>query len=128
MKKADISVNTIVYAAIALLILVILVAFATGKLGQLFSFLNKQTGEEIGNIRDVCTTACSDAKLKVDTSGTGSWKISSYCTTLHNLDMNGDKKISSDERLHCYDDKIGVQCETTIGNTVCNSTSVDCHC
>ena len=128
-KKADISMNVIVYAAIALLILVILVAFATGRLGGLFKGITQQTGEEIGTIRSACIKDCNLAKTTAESSGQSTWKISSYCKNTYAYDHDGDGETDS---FHCYDDAIDVQCSVTLGSgdsaVLCNATGALCSC
>jgi hypothetical protein len=59
MKKADISINTIIVAAIALIVLVVLVAIFTGRMGL---FVN-----DIDKTKPMCTGAIPSGEVKDNT-------------------------------------------------------------
>ena len=72
-KKAQISMNVIVYVAIALFVLVLIVAFATGGIGRGFKGLTTTGPGELDTLKSKCTASCSQAKATVASAGTGSW-------------------------------------------------------
>lgn len=111
-KRAQISMNTIVYTAIALLVLVLLVAFTTGGLGNLYEQLTKTGLDDIDSAQSQCSSACSSSELRVSTQGTNAWQDSQYCRKKFSIDVMGmgDKEI-----LRCWQSPISVSCNTGKG-------------
>jgi len=101
-KKAAISVEMIVYVAIAVFVLVIVVGFATGAFQKLIPWF---TPDDVKEAQDKCELACSDAKADVSMSGVSKWEGSSYCAKTYPIDL-GD----SIEYLNCWAEEIGETC------------------
>jgi hypothetical protein len=104
--------NTIVYVAIALLVLVLLVAFTTGGLGKLFDQVFKTGVDDIDAAQSQCSSACSSAELRVSTQGTNVWENSQYCRKEFSIDVEGRGDA---EILRCWQDPISVNCKTSKG-------------
>ena len=111
-KRAQISMNTIVYVAIALLVLVLLVAFTTGGLGKLFGEVTKTGLDDIDSAQSQCSSACSSSELRVSTQGTNAWESSQYCRKEFNIDVTGR---GDEEILRCWQYPISVSCNTGKG-------------
>ena len=90
-RKAQISMNTIVYVAIALFILVIIIGFATGALQNLFTGITART-QQIDAAKEDCRIDCQTAQGAVKNYGLGECESSSYCHDTHAIDEdnNGD--------------------------------------
>lgn len=113
-KKADISMNTIVYAAIAVLILVIIIAFVTGGLGKLFKGVGTYT-QESNQIKNECQNNCITAKNDITSFGITTWKNSNYCTKVYEYDINGDGKVDSEtEIIRCWQKPISINCGKSV--------------
>ena len=127
-KRAQISMNTIVYVSIALLVLILIVAFTTGGLGKLFGQVGEAGPGEIDSAKARCTSICSTAKTNVDSNGHATWTDSLYCTEKFNVDVDGSGDIDSDEVLNCWNDPISVSCSKTLavsGGTITLDVPVD---
>lgn len=116
-KKAQgISISFIVIAAIAALVLVLVIAFATGGLGKFFGNIFKAGGggeseTDIKLAQTDCESYCNNAK----TGSYGAWASSSYCSKQFGIDMDGDGTINSTtERFHCWEAPISVRCQSTM--------------
>ena len=125
--------NMIVFLAIALLILVLVVTFATGGISKLFGGLTTTGPSELETVKNNCQRLCDDAKLKVDAQGYDVWETTPYCTERMPLDVNGDGEISEDEYLACSEDPINVICTKTIrtptGELItCTAENGECSC
>jgi len=105
--------NTIVYVSIALLVLVLIVAFTTGGLGNLFGQITETGPTQIDSAKSRCTSICSTAKTEVSTSGHSAWTTSSYCTEEFSIDIDGSGDIAPNEILNCWDSPISSTCSTT---------------
>ncbi len=137
MKKAQISMNMIVYIAIALLILVLIVAFVSGGFTQMFAGISRTAPKDLESIRSVCTNDCSKAKAAVDSIGTTAWKRSNYCDSLRKFDSDNSGDISTDEAYNCWESPINVDCSATTlayvdtvdedGNTIKKEELVTCN-
>ena len=114
MKKGQISMNMIVYIAIALLVLVLIVAFVTGGFGQMFGGLSRSAPQDLETIQAVCTNDCNKAKALVETGGTSAWASSRYCTITHGYDLNNDGDVTIDEYLNCWEPPISIDCTKTV--------------
>jgi len=106
--------NMIVYVAVALFILVLIIAFATGGIGKGFKGLTTTGPGELDTLKSKCTASCNQAKASVISSGTSAWPVSSYCTEIYGLDEDGDGTVSSEEFFSCWEAPIRVDCRTTI--------------
>ena len=106
--------NTIVYVAIALLVLVLIVAFTTGGLGKLFSGIAATGPEEIDSIKARCTSLCNTVKTSVTSSGASSWQTGQYCTKEFSVDLDGDNSIGAGEIINCWDSPIDVYCSVQV--------------
>ena len=127
-KRAQISMNTIVYVSIALLVLVLIVAFTTGGLGNLFKQLDLTSPGELDSAKARCTSICNTAKTNVDANGHSTWTDSSYCTEKFNIDVDSSGDIDSDEVINCWDTPIRVSCSKTLavsGGTINLDVPVD---
>jgi len=105
--------NTIVYVSIALLVLILIVAFTTGGLGNLFGQVGEAGPGELDSAKARCTSSCSTAKTAVSTSGHSSWTTSQYCTEEFSVDVDGDGDITDDEIINCWEFPISSDCSTT---------------
>lgn len=109
-RKGDISVNTIVYVAIAVFVLIIIIGFATGTFQNLISGI--WSPSEVDNAKTECDRLCKDAEFKVDSSGIGEFKVSEYCTKKFSIDVNENKVIDpKTEVLGCGDAPISKICK-----------------
>jgi hypothetical protein len=127
-KRAQISMNTIVYVSIALLVLILIVAFTTGGLGNLFGQVGETAPGELDSSKARCTSICSTAKINVDSNGHTTWKNSLYCTEKFNIDIDGSGDIDSDEIINCWDTPIAVSCSKSLavsGGTITLDVPVD---
>lgn len=99
MKKAQgLPLNTIVLAVIAIIVLVVVILFATGNLSKLFgstqTIVSGSTPDEVAAFRIACKQACFQAQQLADTQA--EWVTSKYCDTKYKvLDNNVEK--------HCWD-------------------------
>ncbi len=114
MKKAQISMNMIVFLAIALLILVLVVTFATGGITRLFGGLVSTGTGDLDRIKADCLASCTDAQSKVSTLGTDAWTATGYCTATIPFDDDGDGTIDADDYFSCWQSPIDVPCSTTV--------------
>lgn len=112
-NKADISMNMIVYIAIALLILVLVVGFVTGGFGQMFSGLSKTAPQELDSIQSRCASDCSKAEITVEQRGTSAWESTSYCTTRYKYDLDQSGDIGQNEYFACWQSPVSVDCSTS---------------
>lgn len=122
MRKGQISMNTIVYVAIALLVLVLIVSVTTGSFGNLAGQFKDVTPDALESVKTKCTTMCNTAKTAVVASGTDAFGTSQYCSRTFNIDVDGDGSISDDENLPCWGDPIKVNCQAT--GTTATGTSI----
>ena len=119
----------IVVIIIAVIILTLIILFATGTLGKLFGTTTvlgeAATPEDITSYKLECENACYQAKQLSDS--TTEWLWSSYCTkTFSNIDVNKDEEITNEEKnLHCWQYPLSVTCYKSI--TEPNGKSFDCH-
>ena len=109
-KRAQISMNTIVYVAIALLVLVLLVAFTTGGLGKLFGQVSKTGLDDIDAAQSQCSSFCATTKTQISTQGTNAWQSSQYCRKDFSIDTTG---TGDEEILKCWQDPILINCKTS---------------
>jgi hypothetical protein len=110
--------NTIVYVSIALLVLVLIVAFTTGGLGNLFGQITETGPTEIDSAKSRCATLCGSARTAVSTNGHAEWPISQYCTEDFGIDVDGDGAIGSNEIRNCWEAPISSSCSTTSSTTL----------
>lgn len=131
-------VETIVIAAIAVIILLLVVGFATGALGGLFKRTTTIAQASEADIT-AAQTKCSQYCVSAQNSRTlGLWSATTYCQKKFNFDFDGDgqaggynktatacvvlsggvyDKICSDQKevLHCSDSPISQLCSATSG-------------
>ena len=120
--------NTIVYVSIALLVLILIVAFTTGGLGNLFEQVGETGPGELDSAKARCTTICNSLKTEVATSGHSGWTTSQYCTEEFSIDIDGSGDIDSDEIINCWDTPIAVSCSKSLavsGGTITLDVPVD---
>lgn len=106
--------NMIVYVAIALFVLVLIVAFATGGIGKGFKGLTTTGPGELETLKSKCTASCNQARAAVESAGTGAWRTTTYCTIEYPFDENGDGTVDREEFFSCWEDPIRVDCGTTV--------------
>ncbi len=127
-KRAQISMNTIVYVSIALLVLILIVAFTTGGLGNLFGQVGETGPGELDSAKARCTTLCNSLKTEVATSGHSGWTTSQYCTEEFSIDIDGSGEIESEEIINCDDAPILTSCSTTISAAIGTITLTEEEC
>lgn len=116
-KKAQgISINFIVIAVIAALVLLIVIAFTTGGLGTSFKQIFRSGQSDRQATITTCQTYCNQAKLVTTPE---QWLNTDYCTKTFDYDANGDGEIdrgagSVEEALHCWDQGFDVRCSETL--------------
>lgn len=115
-KKAQVSMNMIVYIAIALLVLVLIVAFVTGGFGAMFSGLSRSAPQDLETVQTVCTNDCNKAKALVESQGTSAWASSRYCSISHgyDLDKSGDLAADGSEHFSCWQSPVSISCTKTV--------------
>ena len=106
--------NMIVYIAIALLVLVLIVAFVTGGFGAMFSGLSKAAPQDLEAIQSVCTNDCNKAKVLVESQGITAWFSSRYCKITHGYDLDKSGDLDQTEYLNCWTSPIGISCSKTV--------------
>ena len=114
MRKGQISMNTIVYVAIALLVLVFIVSVTTGSFGNLASQFQDITPDELETVKTKCTTMCNTAQNSVVSSGSSAYPNTQYCTSTFNIDANGDGIIDDtlkETSVQCWMEPIYVGCQ-----------------
>ncbi len=112
-KRAQISMNTIVYVSIALLVLVLIVAFTTGGLGNLFGQITETGPTQLDSAKSRCASLCASARTAVATNGHATWPISQYCTEDFGIDVDGDGSVDPNEIKQCWQSPILSTCSTT---------------
>jgi hypothetical protein len=114
-RGQGLSIEFIVTAAIAVLVLMLIVGFATGAFKGLFQkagLLEVATGDEITAYMIECRNACFEAKQTVRSES--AWTGSKYCrTSKKNIDTNYDSVLnaSDDSEVHCWEKPLFVSCE-----------------
>jgi len=103
--------NTIVYVAIALLVLVLIVAFTTGGLGNVFGQIAETGIDDVDTAKAQCSSICATAKTQVSSSGHTSWQTSQYCRKQFNIDTDGD---GNGELYNCWESPIFISCSTSV--------------
>jgi len=112
-KKSQLSLKTIIIAAIVLIVLVVIWAIFTGRIGTFSEGLEAKESERTSAVKDI------KSKLGLDTSS-GSCKISSNCDGISGL-QNDDSDCAT------------VGCDYTIpngpctGSPSCPSTEGECN-
>lgn len=122
-KAQGISITFIVVAAIAALVLVLVVMFTMGGLGNFFGRIMGSAeliDADITDARVTCESYCNDARL----GGYGVWSTSSYCIARFPIDIDGDGVIDPDrEMLSCYSPEINVRCLLNTADSLGESIS-----
>jgi len=115
-KKAQggLSMNTIIAAVIAIIVLLLIVTFLTGGLGNIFGkirdvFTGGTAGSDIELTKANCQNYCETAKTK--TLSTDLDNVA-YCTRRVNIDWSPkDNQIGDDEKtIPCWQPPINVHC------------------
>lgn len=118
MRGQGLPISTIVLAAIAVLVLVILVAFTTGSLNKLFTSTQTISGsvtpDEVASFRIGCEQACFQAKQLADTQ-----------TKFTNSDYCSRNLVNSSQTIKCWQAGVGVDCIYNI--TLPDHTEVTCQ-
>lgn len=102
-RKAAISIEMIVYVAIAVFVLVIVIGFATGAFQKLIPAF---TRDDVKEAKDTCKIDCNDAKASLQTDGITAWKNSRYCTVTHAI-----KTDQGSQLYGCWQAPITQACE-----------------
>jgi hypothetical protein len=105
--------NTIVYVSIALLVLVLIVAFTTGGLGNLFGQITETGPTQLDSAKSRCASLCASARTAVSTNGHAEWPNSQYCKEDFGIDVDGDGTVGSNEIRNCWESPISSTCSTT---------------
>ena len=95
MKRAQgLPLNAIVLAVIAIIVLVLVVIFATGGLSKLFGGITTVGGQtsDLGTAQVACQSACNSLKVGASEA---MFKSSSYCTKRYTIDLNSNGKIET---------------------------------
>ena len=125
MRKGQISMNTIVYVAIALLVLVLIVSVTTGSFGDLSSQFREIAPDELESVKTKCTTMCNTAKNSVVSTGSSSYPNTQYCTSQFDIDIDGDGIITPGEKVVCWKPPINVGCQVSSKNAVGKATTLN---
>lgn len=130
MRKGQISMNTIVYVAIALLVLVLIVSVTTGSFGDLSSQFRDIAPDELESVKTKCTTMCNTAENAVVSTGSSSYPNTQYCTSQFDIDIDGDGIIAPGEKVVCWEDPIYVGCQVSskdaYGKATTLNPEIDC--
>jgi len=122
--------NTIVYVAIALLVLVLIVSVTTGSFGNLASQFQDITPDELETVKTKCTTMCNTAQNSVVSTGSSAYPTTQYCTSTFNIDIDGSGVIDDAESVRCWDSPISIGCQvsfdTATGQASTLNPEIDC--
>lgn len=120
MKKAQgLSFNVIVIAAIALVILIVIIAWSLGVFGYLFG--QAKTAAEITDA-DIVAEQSKCTKLCMQAQGANSpedWPNTGYCKTIA-------MKITENEEIkdvYCWEDPVFQFCEVNIDGKTCDQNN-----
>ena len=118
MKSQGLPLNTIVLAALAVLVLLLVVGFTTGSLSKIFGGMGQQISKtDIDVARTTCKNLClqlqQEAKAGILTKSAA--ENSEYAKKTFVIDLDGDGKISSSEKdIHCWESPINEKCTVSI--------------
>lgn len=102
-KGQGLPVNLIIILIIGIIILLLVIAFATGTLGKLFGGAKELgeavTPEQVATFRIGCKQACFSAEQLADTKG--EWTNSDYC----------QRKLGS---YNCWSKNVTVDCSKNV--------------
>ena len=123
MKRGQgLPLNTIVLAALAVLVLLLVVGFTTGSLGKLFKGLSSPTSEiDEKAARMKCIELCSKLKEMASKGVLTEEKAenSEYATIVFSIDLDNDGVLEEDEiGIHCWQDPIEYPCLVTFQKRV----------
>jgi len=112
MKKAQgLPLNLIVLAIIALIVLVLVVGFATGSLSKLFgsthALVSTTSEADIVAAQNTCSQLCLQA-ARIQTPA--EFKKSSYCTRIFKFELNGDGNITDEPKPNGNEGGLGAPC------------------
>jgi hypothetical protein len=116
-KRGMMTFDVIVYAIIAVVILVVVLAFVFfGPLGKGFKqakSLSEVTEGDITAAQNNCAQLCLQAS---NTDSEAFWPKSRYCTKMFAFDLDASGKIDDNEKsVHCWQDPILKDCRVRIG-------------
>lgn len=118
MRGQGLPISTIVLAAIAVLVLVIIIGFTTGSLNKLFrsaqTISGSVTPDEVASFRIGCEQACFQAKQLADTQT--KFKNSDYCSR---------GLVNGSQTIKCWQAGVGVDCVYSI--TLPDNTKETCQ-
>jgi hypothetical protein len=120
MKRAFIAMDVIVWAIIGLLILVLVIAFATGSFSKLFgstkALVSTTSDADIIAAQNSCSQLCLQAgRVKTEAE----FNRTSYCTKIFSFDINGDGNITDEPRPNGNEGGIGAKCISDSDEKVC---------
>lgn len=101
-RKAAISIEMIVYIAIAVFVLVLVIGFATGAFKKLIPGI---TRDEVTEAYDNCKIDCSNAETNIQTDGVSALESSKYCTKTYPIKVGTETQITK-----CWEDPISKTC------------------
>jgi len=93
--------STIVWAAIAVFILVLVILITTGTMSDILAQF-KDTTNPVGTAKSACNIQCNSAKAD------SNWEASLFCTDTHKLKINEEEQF-----LNCWEAPISVMCKDT---------------
>ncbi|MBU1204195.1 MAG: hypothetical protein KKG60_03970 [Nanoarchaeota archaeon] len=111
-KGAELSMNVIIIAILAILVLVIVAAFFTGGMARLMELISGTRPDSISTATSMCQSDCDVASIR----GTPQEKTNSkYCRQTFRLDNDEDGKIDttpdgSPRYYHCWESPISIIC------------------
>ena len=114
MKRGVITFDVVVYAIIAIVLLVVVLFFIFGPLNTSFKqakATSESTEGDVAAAQSRCNQYCLQASSLSDSRF---WQRSSYCTKTAVFDKNKDGQISADEKVNCWQTPILVDCSTKI--------------
>ena len=121
-KGQGLPISFIVIAAISALVLVLVVAFTIGGLGDLFRgiFQTGGLGDELSLVQTACRTSCTTSQTtSIDLE---SFQSSRYCREVYSVDIDNKDGLTDNEKgLHCWDSQqgsINVGCDAQVNGQV----------
>lgn len=113
-KGAELSMNIIIIAILAILVLVIVAGVFTGTFGKLMDILRGSSQDSLSTATSMCTNDC-DVASSYETPQEKT--NSKYCRETWKLDADADGKTDTDatgetRKYHCWDSPISVVCSS----------------
>jgi flagellar basal body-associated protein FliL len=113
-KGAELSMNVIIIAILAILVLVIVAAVFTGSFSKLMNTLFNVGPDSLSTATQVCQSKCDEAQIF---STTEQKQNSQYCRQTWKVDSDADGKVDTDASgdavsYHCWESPISVACSS----------------